>query len=87
MKPDAVKQALNDTIQAMTDCKWLKKVGKLRKSYIGLVPVTGLDYTMVSASSSRQPGKVHRTVPFDGFEPDSFTNKKHPQAGNVSKLS
>lgn len=23
MKPDAVKQALNDTIQAMDDCKWL----------------------------------------------------------------
>lgn len=23
MKPDAVKQALNGTIQAMTDCKWL----------------------------------------------------------------
>ncbi len=26
MKPDAVKQALNDTIQAMTDCKWLFSV-------------------------------------------------------------
>ena len=23
MKPDAVKQALYDTIQAMTECKWL----------------------------------------------------------------
>lgn len=26
MKPDAVKQALNGTIQAMTDCKWLFSV-------------------------------------------------------------
>ncbi|MDD6610989.1 MAG: transposase [Clostridiales bacterium] len=26
MKPDAVKQALHDTIQSMTDCKWLFSV-------------------------------------------------------------
>ena len=43
-----------------------------------LVPLTGLDYTIVSASSSRRRGTVHRTVPLDGFESSAITKSRHP---------
>ena len=41
----------------------------------GMVPLTELDYIMVSASSSRRRGTVHRTVLFNGFE--SFAKQKN----------
>ena len=40
------------------------RLGRTGSDYIGLVPVTGLDYTMVSASSSRRRRTAHRAVLF-----------------------
>ena len=47
----------------------------------GMVPLTELDYIMVSASSSRRRGTVHRTVLFNGFEPSTIPRKQIPEPG------
>ena len=51
-----------------------------RRGAFSLVRATGLDYIKVSAASSRRRGTVHRTVPSNGFESDTFINKTgHPR--------
>ena len=48
---------------------------------LSLVPVTGHDYTLVSASSSRRRWTVHRTVQFDGFGSSTIPRKQIPGSG------